>query len=376
MSLVIDEHRQYLADRPRIDAFRRALAEVISPGDVVIDIGSGTGIMALLACAAGAKRVYSIEETSMIEVAREIVAANGVSDRVVFVKGHSAQVSLPEKADVLVGDQIGRFGFEAGVLDLYADARERLLAPGARTVPSCIDLCVAPVEAPEMFAWVEFWSTSPAGFDLRSVRSRAANTGYPVKFRPGQLLGEAGTVASLELASVTTSPFEGTVACRVGRAGTVHGIAGWFCAQLSAGARLTNSPLSGDAIDRRQVYFPLEQPLAVKEGDTVHVSVHVRPADVTVTWRAWIDGAKDAPGLQSTFRGMLVCREDLERTRPDYTPRLNPRGEARRTVVNLCDGARRLAEIEREVFERHRALFRSPADAAAFVAEVVVAYSL
>jgi hypothetical protein len=73
---------------------------------------------------------------------------------------------------------------------------------------------------------------------------------------------------------------------------------------------------------------------------------------------------------------MLLCKEDLERTDLQFVPRLSPWGEARRSVLELCDGRRALAEIEREVQHRHAALFQSLAEAAAFVTEVVTRYAV
>ena len=92
------------------------------PGAVVVDLGSGTGILGLLACQAGAKRVYSIEETGLIELARDIGRTNGLADRIRFIKGLSTRVDLPEPADVILADQIGHFGFEAGLFDYFSDA--------------------------------------------------------------------------------------------------------------------------------------------------------------------------------------------------------------------------------------------------------------
>src|SRR5919112_4705572 len=69
VSLIVDEHREYLSDSTRLTVFRRAIRECVPPGAVVADIGSGTGILGLLACEAGAARVYSIEATGMIEIA-------------------------------------------------------------------------------------------------------------------------------------------------------------------------------------------------------------------------------------------------------------------------------------------------------------------
>mgnify|MGYP001184895145 CR=1 FL=1 len=71
-----------IADRVRMDAYVRALRQAVVPGSVVIDIGTGTGIFAMLACQFGARRVYAIEPDDAIQVAREIAAANGFADRI------------------------------------------------------------------------------------------------------------------------------------------------------------------------------------------------------------------------------------------------------------------------------------------------------
>ena len=73
---------------------------------------------------------------------------------------------------------------------------------------------------------------------------------------------------------------------------------------------------------------------------------------------------------------MLICKEDIQRTQPHFVPKLSPWGEARRSVVNLCDGQRSLAEIEHELYQRHPQLFPSLEKAAEFVAEVVTRYAV
>ena len=75
--MILDEHRQYLSDSVRVAALSAAIHRVVKPGDIVVDLGAGTGILGLVACRAGASRVYAIEEGGMIEVAREIARANG-----------------------------------------------------------------------------------------------------------------------------------------------------------------------------------------------------------------------------------------------------------------------------------------------------------
>ena len=107
MSRVIDEHRLYLRDRHRVSAYERALREVVKPGDVVVDLASGTGILGMLACRVGASRVYAIEQDSIAGLARQIARRNGFEHLITGLRGHSRAVTLPERADVVVCDQIG-----------------------------------------------------------------------------------------------------------------------------------------------------------------------------------------------------------------------------------------------------------------------------
>src|SRR5436309_9370770 len=177
MSLVLDEHREYLADAVRVSAFRQAIEEVVTPGDVVLDLGAGTGILGLMACRVGAKRVYAVDEGPIIGLAREIAWANGFQDRINHIKGLSTRVELPERVDVVLADQIGRFGLESGILEYFADARARFLKPGGVMVPGELALVVAPVECRELSERVEFWGRGPAGYDFRPACTTATNTG-------------------------------------------------------------------------------------------------------------------------------------------------------------------------------------------------------
>jgi protein arginine N-methyltransferase 1 len=363
----------------RLAAFESAICSVIRPGHIVLDLASGTGILGLFACRAGARRVYSIEEGGICTVAREFAKANGFSDRIIFIKGFSTHVELPERVDAVVADQIGNFGFNAGVLQYFADARKRFLKPEGVMIPRQMDLIMAPVEVPELFGQVEFWATRPAGFDLSPALALAANTGYQVNLSPENLCGEPGLVARLCLNHPSTEPFHGELGTTISRCCTMHGLGGWFVAQLADGISMTNSPLSPGRIQRRQIYFPLNRSVDVKPGDCVRVRIVVRPADALVNWNVEvIDPASrisKAAFRHSTWKAMLLPEEDLLRTQPEFKPKLVPRGEARRTLVNLCDGTRTVAEIEQELLRLHPELFGSRDEAVAFVAEVVTRYT-
>ncbi|HEV2689052.1 MAG TPA: 50S ribosomal protein L11 methyltransferase [Bryobacteraceae bacterium] len=375
----MDEHRLYLDDPNRISPFSKAIAEVVKPGDVVLDLASGTGILGLMACRAGAARVYSIEVGGMVEVVRAVAKANGYGDRVVAIKGFSTHVDLPEKVDVLVADQIGNFGFNAGVLAYFADARQRFLKPSAVTIPARLDLCLAAVQSEQLYDQVEFWDKSPGGFDFHSVRVLAANTGYQANLEPSWIVSDIGTLPPIDLCHASMQAIEGDAVLKIQRNAMLHGLGGWFTAELSPGVSMTNSPLSEQRIQRRQVFFAIDQPVSVDRGDTVRVRMKILPGDLLVNWNVDVfdgpGGAKKTSFRHSTWKAMLLTKEEMERSRPDFFPKLTPRGIGRRTVVELCDGTRPLKEIEDEVFQRHPELFPSRTDAAVFVAEVVTRYT-
>ena len=89
MSLMLDEHRLYLSDRIRTSLFRRAIKAVVKPGDVVLDLSCGTGVLGMLAMKAGAARLYQIDVTSMIQIARDVARAVKHLDQIAIEGGTS-----------------------------------------------------------------------------------------------------------------------------------------------------------------------------------------------------------------------------------------------------------------------------------------------
>src|SRR5208337_19651 len=143
--MLLAEHRLYLSDLTRTSLFRRAINAVVKPGDVVLDLACGTGVLGLLAMKAGAAKVYQVDLSPMIQVARDVAAANGYAESTFGIHERSTRATLPEKADVVVADQLSHFGIGAGMPEVFNDARRRLLKPGARAIPRRIELFIVPV---------------------------------------------------------------------------------------------------------------------------------------------------------------------------------------------------------------------------------------
>lgn len=343
-------------------------------GDVVLDLGAGTGILGLLACGAGARRVYAIDRGPVIELAREVAAGNGFADRIVFVNAPSTRVDLPERVDVVIADQLGPFGVEAGLLESFSDACARFLVEGGRLIPRQVNLEVAPVECPDVAAAIDFWERPAAGLDFSSARTVAASSCHVHRLEREHLLGEPATIASIDVAGATAGPFRCETRLHVDRPGILHGIGGWFSAHLSQAVTMSNSPLASRRIDRANAVFPIGRAVPVEKSDTIDVVMHIHPEAATFAWTVEIrrrDGTASERFAHSTLQGTLLSRDGLRRTRPDATPRLCRWGDATSTVLRLCDGRNTLSEIEQAVSNSYPELFQTRDRAAAFVAEVV-----
>src|ERR1044072_7086047 len=98
---------QMIADTPRMEAYAMALRRAVKPDSVVMDLGCGPGVFALLACKFGARRVYAVEPNNVIGLAREAAAANGFADRIEFFESVSTEITLPERASIIISDLRG-----------------------------------------------------------------------------------------------------------------------------------------------------------------------------------------------------------------------------------------------------------------------------
>lgn len=128
-------HAAMLEDRTRTRAYLEAIAGTVRAGDVVVDLGTGTGILAIAAARAGARRVYAIEQGPIADTAERLFEDNGVADRVSLLRGLSTRLELPEKADVLVTEIFGHDPFAERVIEYVRDAAARWLKPTGQIVP-------------------------------------------------------------------------------------------------------------------------------------------------------------------------------------------------------------------------------------------------
>jgi Ribosomal protein L11 methyltransferase (PrmA)/PRMT5 oligomerisation domain len=279
----LNVQKNMLSDTLRMEKFKKAIFETVKRGDVVIDLGTGTGIFAVWAAQAGARKVFAVEETDMAGVAESVVAENGLQKTISIYRANSSKVCFPEPADVLIAEIVGHFFFEEGIVEYVADVRNKLLKSPARIIPCAASIFLVPVELGNHFQEVSFWKTF-SDPKLSCVSQKASNTAYVESVFPSQLLSSAMKIFELEATTweseVRTAEFEVVIQ----RDGILDALAGWFELQLSVTTCIATSP-SDPATHWKQCIFPLDKPVFVSAGDRINCSFALAPFAPGCRWR-------------------------------------------------------------------------------------------
>ena len=369
-----------IADEPRMRAYREAMSRHVGPDATVLDIGTGTGAHAFIACELGARRVYAVEQSDAIQLAREIAADNGLQDRIVFLQEASTTATLPERVDVVVSDLRGVLPLFRRHIPAIIDARERLLAPKGVLIPAEDRLFGALVEAPAQFdELVGPWDQS-SGIDHGAARRLATQTWRKCRFEPEQLLTAPQAWSSLDYASVASPDAAGEIEATIERDATAHGIAVWFETTLVDGIGFSNRPGEPELI-YGSAFFPFPEPVAVARGDlaVVEISADLVGEDYIWCWNTTVrDGEGEAPKQalrQSTFYGAALSPESLLRNAAAYAPTLSDDGRIDREALEMMDGAATLGEIADGLMDNHPGAFEDRRAALRRVAELSRRYS-
>jgi type I protein arginine methyltransferase len=374
------DYGQMIADSDRFTAYSQAIPRAVRPGDSVLEIGCGPGIFALLACQAGARKVYAIDAEEIVQFARELAAANGFADRIQFLQIDSRKLQLAERVKVIVSDLRGSLPLFGSAIASLNDARERLLAPGGRLIPQRDILKAAPIEAEEFYSKLHKpWSKSHLGLDLSSAQHFLLNTQYKCEFKSEQLLSEAQSWAVLDYFSGCSLSATAELVFSVARAGTAHGLCLWFDANLFEDIGYSSDPSSGKNT-YGQIFLPWLEPVAVQPGQTIRVRLQANLVgdDYVWCWETEIAAQNGRPSrrfVQSTLQGAILSPESLRRRAADFVPVLSESGEAERFMLDAINGSASLQLIAQSAAARFPNVFPRWEDALRRAANLAAQFS-
>uniref|UniRef100_A0A453AQT4 type I protein arginine methyltransferase n=1 Tax=Aegilops tauschii subsp. strangulata TaxID=200361 RepID=A0A453AQT4_AEGTS len=334
-------------------------------GKVVVDVGAGSGILSLFAAQAGAKHVYAVEASEMVEHAQRLISGNpSFGQRITIIKGKVEEVELPEKADILISEPMGTLLVNERMLESYVIARDRFLAPDGKMFPTTGRIHMAPFS--DEYLYVEmankslFWQQHNFfGVDLTPLHGSAFD-GYfsqPVvdAFDPRLLISQS-TYHTLDFTSMKVRYIEMilkliaffvevVIVCTkcgiivfhfqeedlyeidiplsfVSSVGTrVHGLACWFDVLFNGSTVqrwLTTAPGS-PTTHWYQLRCVLAQPLYVMAGQEItgrlHLVAHSAQSYtiyLTMSAKMWGVGA-DPGGILQTSTAKLELKEPYYR---------------------------------------------------------------
>lgn len=351
-----------IADAGRFGAYAKAIAAAVRPGDTVAEIGCGPGLFSLLACRAGARRVFAIETDDSIHLARQLAAASGFSDRIDFFQSDSRKTELPERVNVIVSDLRGVLPLFGHLIPSLEDARQRLLAAGGVMIPRCDILKAAVIDAGEFYSHLTSpWQKSVPGVDLSPGLLPILNQSYSSSFKDDQLLTQPQNWGLLDYAVGATTRVTAELDFLATRDGMAHGICLWFEAKLFGDIGFSSAPGTAGTV-YGQLFLPWLEPVALAKGRKIRLELHADLVGQDYVWR-WetrISPAANAAELhfqQSTFQGANFSPHSLRCQAVDYAPSLSESGQADLWMLERMDGSASLQLIAQSAAERFPRLF-------------------
>ena len=370
-------------DRIRVNAYAQALRSVVRRDSVVVDLGTGPGIFAILACQLGARKVYAIEPSHIIQVARDAAADNHCADRIEFIQDLSTRVNLPERADVIVSDLRGVLPLFQRHIPTIMDARRRFLSPGGVVIPARDTLWVSVVEAPQLYdRFVDCWRNTSLQQDLGAARRLATNDPQSIRKEPAELLTDPHLWALLDYATVQNPDVSGSFSASALRAGIGHGLVVWFDTHLRDDCSFSNAPNAPEAI-YGSLFFPWSEPVTLSAGQPlrIHLDARLVGNDYLWSWTTQVQSANDSGKIvaqleQSQFHSLPISLARLHKAGSKYIPRLCDEGRIHLRAFELMDGQKSLEVVARTLAVEFPLRFTRWQEALSYAGALAQEYSL
>jgi len=237
-------YQDMLSDARRMTRYRSAIEAIVQPGDVVVDLGTGLGVLAIMAARAGAEHVYAVDvRPHVMPITERIIAANGLHERISLICSDAMELELPQRVDVILNELIGDFGTDENIQECVRSVADRYLKEGGRVLPSRLSTHIAGVTydgelrgvfGPEVYD-MDLSSAVTGAFAPEAIMHGLQR--LPVE------LTEVSTVEQIEFgASMPERAYEYSLQLPVVRSGELQGFVGFFDCELAPGTTLDNYP--------------------------------------------------------------------------------------------------------------------------------------
>uniref|UniRef100_A0A146M4R8 type I protein arginine methyltransferase n=1 Tax=Lygus hesperus TaxID=30085 RepID=A0A146M4R8_LYGHE len=279
-------HEEMLKDEVRTLTYRNSIYhnKHLFKDKVVLDVGCGTGILSMFAAKAGAKKVFGIECSNIVEYANKIVADNSLSHIITIVKGKVEEVTLPEgyeQVDIIISEWMGYCLFYESMLDTVLFARDKWLKPGGMLFPDRACLYLTAIEDRQYKDEKINWWDNVYGFDMSSIRSVAITEPLVDVVDPKQVVTNSALIREVDLYTVTKADLQFTsdFTLQVCRDDYIQALVTYFTVEFTKCHKrvwLSTSPES-PYTHWKQTVFYLESYMTCRRDETINGTFTVRP---------------------------------------------------------------------------------------------------
>ncbi len=286
-------HEEMLADAVRVDNYHEAISRYINPDDIVIDLGTGTGILSFFAAKQNPKKIYAVDHSEFIEVAEQIASHNDIKN-IHFVKSNSRDFDPGEKVDVILHEQIGSELFNENMIENILDLKKRLLKDEGRILPSKFDFFIEPVSYIREYRYPYIWQQKINGVDFSCLRNfdqieKYKRDSYGQRWMPASafdyFLCEPEAVMSFDLEKLeTTNDLPSLIAAskRVIRSGQMDALCIYFRVIFDDEISFDTSPFHTHTSWRNLVFRVDSKNF--EAGENIEYEINVIDITNTETW--------------------------------------------------------------------------------------------
>lgn len=252
-----------LGQKTRLAKFQNAIQRIVKSDDYVVDIGTGSGVLAIMAAKAGARKVTGIDiSRESISYARKAAVMNGVGDRTDFVECHFSEFVGEEKADLVICEMLSSIMLIEQQVAACNHATRYVMKKSGLLIPQSATICIVPVES-------QLMTDRFSVIDLRFPS--VVQTVSPEASRD---LADAKILKELNFAeSSTTKVIDEVLDFRIVEDGTIHGFVGFFESILHENIILKMED------GWKQLFLPLDPSVNVKNGDEISVRIAYTPGE-------------------------------------------------------------------------------------------------
>merc|ERR1712048_220195 len=277
-------HEEMLKDEVRTLTYRNAMYnnKHLFKDKVVLDVGCGTGILCMFAKKSGAKHVYGIDMSSIIDHAKEIVKANGFEEDITLIKGKVEEVTLPvEKVDIIISEWMGYCLLYESMLDTVIFARDKWLKPGGLMFPDKASMFITAIEDRDYKDEKINWWDNVYGFDMSAIRDVALDEPLVDVVEARQVVTDSCRIKDIDLLTCKVedlsfaAPFK--IAAR--RNDYIHAFVSYFTVEFSACHKRTGFSTGPESkyTHWKQTVFYMREPITIKYGEMIKGDFIIKP---------------------------------------------------------------------------------------------------